>query len=154
MTLEPAREARFPNLNRTEYRVTSAETEDYNCIAWAAGDSSQWWWPNPDDYWPDTAPREETLDSFRAVFEAMGYQECATADFEVDFEKIAIFVDSDGVPTHAARQLDDGAWTSKLGDWEDIKHDSLNALENAPFMNSLYGTVSLFMRRRRNQNSS
>ena len=155
MPLEPYKEFHFPNLSRDEYLVTSPESDRHNCIAWAAGDSSRRWWPDtPDYYWPDTAPLEETLESFRAVFEVMGYGDCSTGELEPDFEKVAIFVDSDGVPTHAARQLDDGAWTSKLGDWEDIKHDSLNALENAPFMNSMYGTVSRFMRRPRNQNSS
>ena len=64
-----------------------------------------------------------------------------------DTRKIAIFVDDEGVPTHAARQLQSAVWTSKLGDWEDIEHDSLAALENAPLMNSLYGTVALVMRR-------
>jgi hypothetical protein len=28
----------------------------------------------------------------------------------------------DGTPTHAARQLPDGTWTSKLGISEDIQH--------------------------------
>ena len=24
----------------------------YNCIAWAAGDTRWWWWPDPNSYWP------------------------------------------------------------------------------------------------------
>ena len=90
---------------------------------------------------------EETLASFQAVFEGMGYFECESDALEAGYEKIAIFVDDEGVPTHAARQLNSGAWTSKLGDWEDIEHDSLAALENAALMNSLYGAVALVMRR-------
>jgi len=43
--------------------------------------------------------------------------------------------------THAARQLDDGTWTSKLGSLEDITHE-LQALEGAD-----YGHVVLFMKR-------
>ena len=39
------------------------------------------------------------------------------------YEKIAIYA-LDGEPTHAARQLDTGRWTSKLGKHEDIEHDT------------------------------
>ena len=90
---------------------------------------------------------EETLASFQVVFEGMGYLECESNALEAGYEKIAIFVDNDGVPTHAARQLQSGAWASKLGDWEDIEHESLSTLESAPLMNSLYGTVALILRR-------
>jgi hypothetical protein len=38
--------------------------------------------------------------------------------------------------THAARQLDNGKWTSKLGQLEDIEHESLEALSGA-----VYGSV-------------
>jgi hypothetical protein len=33
-----------------------------------------------------------------------------------------LYATADGVPTHAARHLPDGQWTSKLGRWEDIEH--------------------------------
>ena len=41
---------------------------------------------------------------------------------EAGFEKIAIFVDATGEPTHAARQMGSGMWTSKLGTAHDIAH--------------------------------
>ena len=78
MPLEPYKEVFFPNLNRGEYRVTSEASTRYNCIAWAAGVNTNWWWPDPDPdgntYWPDLAPSEETLASFRIVFESLGYR--------------------------------------------------------------------------------
>jgi hypothetical protein len=46
--------------------------------------------------------------------------------------------------THAARQLPSGAWTSKLGDWEDIEHNALSGLES-----SFYGRVSIILKRQR-----
>jgi hypothetical protein len=52
-----------------------------------------------------------------------------------------LFVDARGVPTHAARLLPSGLWTSKLGEWEDIEHDLL-ALEG-----DVYGTVALLLKR-------
>lgn len=36
----------FPGLRETEYTLTSPEDRGYNCIAWAAGDLSRWWWPD------------------------------------------------------------------------------------------------------------
>ena len=147
MPLESSREIRFPQLSQEVYRVTSPPTDTYNCMAWAAGDATRSWWPAANYYWPEYAPLEETLASFQAVFEGMGYFQCESDALETGYEKIALYVDDDGVPTHAARQLQSGAWTSKLGDWEDIEHDSLFALESAPFMNSLYGAVALVLRR-------
>jgi hypothetical protein len=32
----------FPNLKLTDYAITSEEDVDYNCIAWAVGDSRKW----------------------------------------------------------------------------------------------------------------
>ncbi len=49
----------------------------------------------------------------------------------------------DGVPTHAARQMTNGRWTSKLGAWEIIEHD-FDALEGAE-----YGQIVEILRRRR-----
>ena len=83
------------------------------------------------------------------MFESLGYRECANDTSETGFEKVAIYVNGEGLPTHAARQLENGNWTSKLGYWQDIEHASLRALENAPLMDSLYGTVALLMRRPR-----
>ena len=146
MTLEPWKEASFPDLGRSDYKVTSDESPEYNCIAWAAGDTSRWWWPISPYYWPPEVPMEESLESFQIVFESMGYLECGTSALEQGYTKIAIYVNNVGEPTHAARQLDDGNWTSKLGTWEDIEHDSLQTLEGSA---SLYGTVALILRRPR-----
>jgi hypothetical protein len=38
--------------------------------------------------------------------------------------------------------LPTGKWTSKLGDWDDIEHDTLEALEAA-----FYGRVAQIMKR-------
>jgi hypothetical protein len=150
MALEPWKEVNFPNLSRTEYQVISDETPEYNCIAWAAGDSSRWWWPSQVSYWPAEAPLEATIESFRAVFELMGYEECATEELESGFEKVAFYIDADGSPTHAARQLEDGIWTSKLGSWQDIEHNALRCLGGAGWA---YGVVALILRRPRRGSS-
>jgi hypothetical protein len=135
----------FPGLNVAHLRVTSAETTDYNCIAWAAGDAEHWWWPGPEQsgvYWPPRIDRQATLDVFIAAYATLGYEVCATGDFDRRYEKVALFADSHGVPTHAARQLQNGHWTSKLGPSEDIEHE-LAGLEGVA-----YGAVVKFLRRR------
>ena len=48
---------------------------------------------------------------------------CDGQDLETDFDKIAVFANDQGIPTHAARQLPSGRWSSKLGELEDIEHD-------------------------------
>ncbi|MCW8138042.1 MAG: hypothetical protein KIT58_03965 [Planctomycetota bacterium] len=136
----------FPSLQGTAHAKTSEPTPRYNCIAWAADDKFNFWWPKPRAlgyHWPKGAPRVRTLDAFQKAFELRSYQLCADGAHEIGFEKIAIYADSDGLPTHAARQLPNGRWTSKLGSLDDIEHE-LRALDGA-----LYGQPVLFMRRPR-----
>lgn len=136
-------EALFPRLRGSAYRITSPSSDVYNCIAWAAGDTQHWWWPGDParTYWPVGVSRVETLASFRDAFATLGYVVCAQADLEPEFEKIALFADADGTPTHAARQLPDGSWTSKLGMSEDIQH----AL--ADLADGVYGSVVQILKR-------
>ena len=141
-----ALEAIFPGLRTASYRVTSAATVDYNYIAWAAGDTSEWWWPTTDGgdvqrFWPANVPREETLVAFVAAFGALGYTLCNVHAHEPGWEKMSIFADGRREPTHAARQLANGRWTSKLGESEDIEHE-LHALEG-----DIYGKVAALMKR-------
>jgi hypothetical protein len=135
--------ALFPRLQKATFRVTSDADAVYNCIAWAAGVTNDWWWPLEDPteaYWPEGIPRERTVEAFRDVFATLGYTVCSSEELEPGFEKIALFTASN-LPTHAARQLPSGLWTSKLGQGEDIEH-GLHDLEG-----DLYGTVALVMQR-------
>lgn len=136
-------ERAFPGLQCTHYRVTSPQDRRYNCIAWAASDPAHWWWPvrEPRYAWPLDAPAEETLSAFTIAFESLGYRRCETAEHEVGFEKVAVYANANGTPTHAARQLRSGRWTSKLGPHVDIEHE-IGALEGDE-----YGKVGLIMKR-------
>lgn len=133
----------FPHLKATGYQVTSPASPDYNCIAWAATEDIRWWEPDPQGlyYWPETSPREFTLEAYLQAFTNLGYTSTETAALEPGFEKIAIYVNTQGKPTHAARQLANGRWTSKLGRSEDIEH-SLEGLEG-----TVYGLVAQILRR-------
>jgi hypothetical protein len=79
------------------YHLTSPPSEKYNCIAWAAGDATQWWWPDegPGIFWPDGIPKEETTAAFVAVFASLGYADCPNVDYEMGFEKVALFADAE-----------------------------------------------------------
>jgi hypothetical protein len=132
----------FPNLQGTSYDITSPATPDYNCIAWAAGDTARWWCPNPlFYYWPQGSPLEETLAAFVQAFATLGFIPCDDDTVELGFEKIAIYVNSQGKPTHAARQLHNGRWSSKLGNEVDIE-PALVGLTN-----SEYGSVARILKR-------
>ena len=116
-------------------------------MAHAAGRDDAWWWPVEEDtegvFWPDGVDREPSLECFIEAFRTLGYAPCDNADLEAGFEKIALFVDADEIPSHAARQLPSGAWTSKLGEWEDIEHNTLGKLEGA----EAYGKAICFLKR-------
>ena len=128
-----------------DFSVTSEPSSNYNCIAWALGDDSQWFEPMlANAYWPEDLPKELTLDSIIELFRQAGYEVCGDGSLETGHEKIAVYV-KDGVLTHAARQMENGRWTSKLGNFHDIEHDSLEALQGDGF--GEYGSAEMFMAR-------
>jgi len=136
------------------YEVTSPETVDYrypvyNCIAFAADDQNLWWWPDQDGeaYWPEGVKRKVTRNSFIAAFGTVGYEICDNGMLEEGCEKIALF-EKNGIPTHASKQLEDGRWKSKLGEWEDIEHKTVEAVQTFNGVGS-YGEVAIYMRRKR-----
>lgn len=139
MTLE----SEFPQLRRTSFAVTSPITPAYNCIAWAAGDKTRFWWPIQGAYWPPTVPKDDTIPAFISLFEQQGYTACADGSLEPGIEKVAIYADANQRVKHAARQLGTGMWTSKLGRNVDIAHE-LSGLEK-----SSYGNVVVYMARTR-----
>lgn len=136
-------EAWFPNLKRGKYKVTSPVDRKYNCIGWSAKNNTKFWWPDRMlmGYWPEDIPREETLAAFTKLYTSMGYQVCKDDTPEKGFEKVAIFVNQSGIPTHAARQLFSGKWTSKLGEHKDIEHNlqDLTGIE--------YGKVGIILKK-------
>lgn len=140
----------FPRLDAANHRITSPADPDYNCIAWASGIDNLQVWPDfgddlPDDpglHWPAGIRNDESIAAFVEYFELLGYTLCGGPDYEVGFEKVAIFV-KDGEPTHAARQLPSQKWTSKMGfDGVDIEHNDLECIAG-----SQYGEAAVFLKR-------
>ena len=142
----------FPHLDRGNSRITSPCHKRYNCIAWAVGVNTKWLWPSLTPsakwiHWPDGAPGEITIEAFVKAFESYGYTKCENSDLEAHYQKIALYAikEPDGTekPTHAARQLENGLWTSKIGRLEDIEHNELDDVSGP-----LYGRPVLFMKKR------
>jgi hypothetical protein len=121
----------------------------YNCVAWAAGEDQQPWWPSPRTryYWP-IPDRAVTIENFVAAFSELGYEPCGNdGSHQRGYEKVALYAIGQ-TPKHMARQLTNGRWTSKLGDLRDITHSTPEDVEG-----KTYGRVVLYMRRRRQRTS-
>jgi hypothetical protein len=133
----------FPLLTPENHRDTSPEDRRYNCIAWAAEDTSHWWQPGV--FWrPMEWPvNDYGLGALEQAFLLLGYKDCGMDEsLEPGFTKVALYATGAFLYTHAAQQLPTGKWTSKLGKGIDIEHD-------APYVvaGSLYGEVQQIMKR-------
>lgn len=132
----------FPSLSYDKnFKITSPENPDYNCIAWTYGKVNCWMWPNEDsdgvDYWPNNYLGGPDVKAFIEAFKKIGYEVCENDELEDGFLKIALYT----IPhttecTHAARQLNNGCWTSKLGSSNDIQHSTPYSIQGR-----LYGNV-------------
>ena len=131
----------LPGLVASGYEITSEASRRYNCVAWAAGDDTDWWSYFPEDYWPEWAPRSPEAEALAQVFTGLGYTICDSEEKEDGYDKVALYA-LDGEWQHAAKQLDDGRWTSKLGRFEDITHPSPQDLTG-----EVFGDVHCIMRR-------
>jgi hypothetical protein len=135
----------FPRLVTDRYRRTSPPDVGYNCVAWAAGDTKHWWQPGV--HWPLQTSRDNCgVDALEQAFVALGYEACPDERLEPGFEKVAL-CGYGFFYTHAARQLPDGRWTSKLGKAEDIEHDAPEDVAGG-----IYGEVVQVMKRPRPSN--
>lgn len=116
-------ESYFPNLN--DWSVTGEATPAYNCIGWSlCSESYGWVWPG------------NTVADFDALYKQHGWKESADCDPECKKRKIALFCDSAGNPTHAAKEAADGGW------WESKKGSSLRIMHRLNEMEGgYYGNV-------------
>ncbi|MBV9122139.1 MAG: hypothetical protein JO112_02105 [Planctomycetes bacterium] len=130
----------FPRLTLENHRITSPADNSYNCVAWSAKDVEHWWQPGV--FWPvELAADDHGIGALEQAFLQLGFQDCPDGSLEVGFEKVALY-GSGFMYTHAARQLPDGRWTSKLGGAEDIEHQTPHDVAGG-----LYGELVQFMKR-------
>lgn len=136
---------RFPNVQNSA-EITSPITCLYNCIAYAAGDMTRWWWPDPlyIGFWPPNVKRIESLPAFQGAYETIGFQLCANGDFQSGTQKIAVF-HLNATPTHAAKLIGPNIWSSKLGQWYDVSHTERCLDGNH---HGGYGEIAFYMSRK------
>ena len=134
--------AAFPDLDADGGAVSHPPDPAYNCVAWAAGVTDAVWWPaDPDAYWPPGVPDEVTVGAIVAALASVGYVPRPDGRHEVGFEKAAVYARG-GLPTHVARQLPDGRWSSKLGRDYTVTHATPGGVEGL-----VYGAVVVYVRR-------
>jgi hypothetical protein len=140
----------YPKLADAGYEITSEATPVHNCIAWAAGDTSRWWEcgeEGPIDeagvYWPEGARFGFGLDALISAYEVMGFELCPECgpEPEAGYDHVALYAEN-GEWRHAAKRLKDGRWSSKLGDLQDVSHDSPGDV-----CGEFNGEIAGFMRR-------
>jgi hypothetical protein len=73
----------------------------------------------------------------------MGFELCPECgpEPEESYDQIVLYAE-DGEWRHAAKRLTDGRWSSKLGDLEDVSHDSPGDV-----CGEFNGEIAYFMRR-------
>ncbi len=141
-------ESYFSGLQPGSYDIIGGDNPGYNCFAHAAGKADIWLGPRkPHPFvktsWPLDLPLTDTVDVIIQLFAKEGYTPCQDGSLEVGFEKIAIYAKS-GRATHAAKQVANDRWSSKLGREETIVH-VLTALEGMG--QHEYGNVTQFLKR-------
>ncbi len=131
----------FPNLASEGFSIVGEPSGAYNCIAYAAGDTSKWWWPDGVSYWPPWAAETELIESLKEAFAGLGYQQCDDGRTEGGYQKVALY-EKIGKMKHAAIQMPNERWRSKLGQGPVIEHDSPQSLSGG-----MYGSVTTYMRK-------
>ena len=134
----------FPNLASEGFDIVDEPSERYNCIAYAAGDTSQWWWPDGVNYWPPWATPTTRIESLTEAFAGKGYERCDDYEVKDGYHKVALY-EAQGRMQHAASQTPNGRWHSKMGRGPLIEHRDPNSLSRGP-----YGNPTIIMRRETN----
>lgn len=131
-----------PLKNDINFILLSAETFQYNCIAFALGMEDRWVDPEeiPWHWWPPV-PKGESVDHLKEAFKYFGFEDCGSNDsVEELYDKIAIY-ELNNCWTHAAKVISSEVYHSKFGASYDGRHSGGNVLQLR------YGNVCAFMKR-------
>jgi type VI secretion system secreted protein VgrG len=131
----------FPDLG-SAFEVLGPAPPTYNCIAHSLGYGDRW-------INPQTGSASEPLALMDSRYQAHGWLRASTPTWDREPGKQKVVLDAlrnaDGSireVTHAARQEDDGTWSSKLGQGALIRHATPDALRGP-----LYGDpVAVYVR--------
>lgn len=139
-------ESWHPKLIGNNYKIIESnfDIQDYNCIAYVLNIFDMWCGPSTISWPNEILPRSAKLDNYIKFFELNGYTTCENASYEIEFDKIALYVDNNVCVKHAAKQYKD-RWRSKLGANQIIEHD-LDWLTGNDFSN--YGKIGIIMKKK------
>lgn len=114
----------FPNLKIGENgNYTSEKGDQYNCAAWAVQLEDEWI-----QFEDAQGNLDLSIERYITYYKNHGFEVGKNPDLEIGIIKIAIYANENKEFKHVARQLTDGQWTSKIGDWEDIEHKTLDVV--------------------------
>jgi len=153
----------FPKLQFDKsFYISSKPNINYNCIAWVGITDNEFWWPEVEPYnkldgvkykWPFKIKNSDELKYFIELFSNLGYEGVSNniKNEHPKYRKIALFIKEDKnisdinncKCTHAARQLTNGLWASKLGRKDDIEHSNPYDLEG-----SAYGKLAIILKKK------
>jgi hypothetical protein len=109
----------FPLL--TDYElIPNSEDNKYNCISHTIGIKDKYYWPYEDEqeYYFEyswSVKNEISNESFDEFYKYHGFEKMDLLNFFYDpkYIKVALYTNN-GIPTHAAIQVDDVYWESKV----------------------------------------
>ena len=90
----------FPRLASEGYQITSEPNGEYNCIAYAAGETDRWWAHLDGYYWPESANRSALVQSLIQVFNNRGRSNsriCGAIVMLRGYNETALFAIIEGV---------------------------------------------------------
>jgi hypothetical protein len=134
----------FPNLCGTSWAIKSRRTKRYNCLAWGAGEKHRRWDYNIPWFWPPGVSRLPGIAYLVGAYQVFGFVVCnqnQCLKYDPICDTIVLY-ELNCYGTHAARLVHNEMWSSKLGDLEDIQHETPEALSG-----SLYGNPAVYMKR-------
>jgi hypothetical protein len=131
----------FPGLVGVNYGL-SDENFNVNCLAYAMGDSSNWWEPpnGQGQYWPDGFDEDTSVKTIEKILKLHGYTEEIEIGTMPTEDAIAIY--GDGKEWMHFAKFSNGTWSSKLGDGHDVDGHSLEHL-----VGHIYGGVCKILSR-------
>jgi hypothetical protein len=133
-------ERHFPNLSLDNFKFTSLQTDEYNCVAWVIDKDDDWI-----QFYYDNGNNDVRVSRYIEYFNSLGFTISNNPNLQEGVIKIAVYSDDSNEFKHVARQLPNGKWTSKLGDWEDIEHETAEVL-----LGKSYGSRLTIMERKQN----
>lgn len=140
----------WPHLKEGEnFRFTSLKKRGFKCIWYALmlekGDIDMLWFRDMYELDPNTLDHSAKgyADCFQKYY---GFELCGSSSYEEGFVKIVLYEDKNKDFKHVARVLPNGNMTSKMGNYEDIEHYTMDAVSGDE-----YGYPSLFMKKKIDQ---